>query len=276
MADVLFRAPDGTVPFDFTGRLSFSWPATAQPVQFGDAGIVRGALFPVGYGLSYGRHPDLPRLGEDARLTADQRMEGTLYQGAHVTAPWSIFLVDDLASVRLTTSQQTSPAGFLLVEQSPQGLVAQWSAGHRAFLEVFGRSSDLQMPATEGLALVLDYRVLQAPSEAVRLGMLCTSPYVRHPPEPDAATAEADRRATQCKVAQGAFIDISAALAQARAPGWHQLVLPLKCLTRLGADLTNVDTPLVLGTAGSLELSIKAMRLQRSAAERCDGAERSP
>ena len=36
---------DGSIAFDFTGRLGFSWPLTAMPVTFDAAGQVAGALF---------------------------------------------------------------------------------------------------------------------------------------------------------------------------------------------------------------------------------------
>src|SRR6202012_2025470 len=38
IAAVLFRAADGSIPHDFAGKLSFSWPATAMPVRFDVAG----------------------------------------------------------------------------------------------------------------------------------------------------------------------------------------------------------------------------------------------
>jgi beta-glucosidase len=53
IADVLFRNNKGAVNFDFTGRLSYSWPAGG-----GSAGVAE-PLFPYGYGLSYcNRHCD--------------------------------------------------------------------------------------------------------------------------------------------------------------------------------------------------------------------------
>ena len=52
IADVLFRAADGSVPYDFRGRLSFSWPATpAPPAVDGLPG--EQPLFALGYGLTY-------------------------------------------------------------------------------------------------------------------------------------------------------------------------------------------------------------------------------
>ena len=57
VADVLFRAPDGSVPHEFRGRLPFSWPRS--PGSLGGAsataaeGAPAGPRFPLGYGLNY-------------------------------------------------------------------------------------------------------------------------------------------------------------------------------------------------------------------------------
>ena len=59
IADVLFQTePD----FDFTGRLSFSWPATAQPSRLNSEDTPYEPLFAYGYGLSYAS--DATELGE--------------------------------------------------------------------------------------------------------------------------------------------------------------------------------------------------------------------
>ena len=53
VADVIIGDAEGAPRYDFTGRLSFSWPKTATQaeVNVGDAGY--DPLFPFGYGLSY-------------------------------------------------------------------------------------------------------------------------------------------------------------------------------------------------------------------------------
>jgi beta-glucosidase len=58
IADVLFRAADGSTPYDFRGRLPFAWPRTPSPPAVG------GALFPAGYGLRYRDAGELPALAE--------------------------------------------------------------------------------------------------------------------------------------------------------------------------------------------------------------------
>jgi len=52
VADVLFRAPDGSVRYDFRGRLPFSWPRSAR-VPAVDRRPGEPPLFPYGYGLTY-------------------------------------------------------------------------------------------------------------------------------------------------------------------------------------------------------------------------------
>jgi beta-glucosidase len=63
IAEVLFRRADGSVNYDFRGRLPFSWPATPRPPAVdglpGDA-----PLFAFGYGLSYADDGYLRQLPE--------------------------------------------------------------------------------------------------------------------------------------------------------------------------------------------------------------------
>jgi len=64
VADVLFRAADGSVAYDFTGRLSYSWPRTPTqgPVNRGDTRY--DPLFPFGFGLGVADEGELQRLPE--------------------------------------------------------------------------------------------------------------------------------------------------------------------------------------------------------------------
>jgi len=64
IADVLVRKADGAIDKDFTGKLSFSWPASAcqTSLNVGDAGY--SPLFAHGFGLSYGDKRELGRLDE--------------------------------------------------------------------------------------------------------------------------------------------------------------------------------------------------------------------
>jgi beta-glucosidase len=65
VADVLFKAADGTVPYDFRGRLPFSWPASPRPPSV-DNGPGEVPLFAFGYGLRYEDDGYLQPLSESA------------------------------------------------------------------------------------------------------------------------------------------------------------------------------------------------------------------
>jgi beta-glucosidase len=66
IADVLFRDSEGEVNFDFTGKLSFSWPRDPSETNPNRGDPDYEPLFPYGFGLTYGvvdtLSDDLPEL----------------------------------------------------------------------------------------------------------------------------------------------------------------------------------------------------------------------
>lgn len=54
VADVLFRDEDGRVNFDFTGKLSYSWPKDPSQTNLNRDDPDYEPLFPYGFGLTYG------------------------------------------------------------------------------------------------------------------------------------------------------------------------------------------------------------------------------
>jgi beta-glucosidase len=53
IADVLFKSVDGKIKYDFTGKLSFSWPKKPCQATVNKGDSPYDPLFPVGYGLTY-------------------------------------------------------------------------------------------------------------------------------------------------------------------------------------------------------------------------------
>jgi len=265
IADVLFRAADGGVPNDFSGRLSFSWPRTAMPVSFDAAsGTAGGALFARGYGLSYQHGQHLARLSEQPRVPADRRLRDSLYHAAHVTAPWSIYLADSRAEVRLTTMRQESPQRALVLSQSAAGASASWNGNAPSLLRIAGRQSDFRERAAAGTVIELRFRLDERPSDAVHFGVVCMAPYQRHPASAvtDPAQAlQAAMRSAHCGTEQGAMLDLTATLQSAPLGAWRTLSYSLACFSRQGADLSNVEAPFAIATQGRLALTIGEVRL---------------
>jgi beta-glucosidase len=242
IADVLFRAADGTVPFDFSGRLSFSWPATAMPVAFGPAGTVSGALFATGSGFDYRSPGSLPHLSEGARVPPEWQVpDGSLLHAGRVIAPWSMFVADQGAQVHVTTDRQRSPHEEVSVAHGRAGIEAQWSGSREGTLLISGRAMNLKSLARRGGAVTLRYRIDSAPEQRVTFDMRCVE--------------------ISCGAPDGAALDLTAAFKSAPPHQWRTLDVPLVCLGGGHADLENVEAPFALRTAGRFGLTIADIRL---------------
>jgi beta-glucosidase len=241
IADLLFRS-DGAEHFDFTGRLGFSWPQTAMPVSFDDRGHASGALHPQGWGLDYGSKVDSPPLSENPGL-ASQWMAppGSLFQAGHVVAPWSIFIADDSAEVHLTNQRQENPSGSAVTSSEPDGNKIVWAGGQRGLFTISGRASDMRAEARQGFSLEFRYRVEQAPTGHVQIGLRCAQPL--------------------CGTRSGAMLDVTQALKSASSGSWQTMSVPLSCFTAAGADLSSVVAPFALETSGRFGLTISEIRL---------------
>ena len=245
VADVLFRS-GGAQHYDFTGRLAFSWPQTAMPVAFDAAGTATGAQFPRGWGLDYRSSADPPPLPEEARIPPSWiAPRGSLFHAGHVTAPWSIFVADDLAEVHLTTARQDSPRGAVTASITADGSAAEWSGTESGLFKISGRAADLRAPAGQGAAVTLRYRVDRAPERSVMLGLRCTTPL--------------------CGIPGGAMLDVTRVLANSRPGQWRTLSIPLSCFAATGADLANVEVPLAIETSGRFALTIAEATLAQPA-----------
>lgn len=240
IADVLFRARDGSIPFDFTGRLSFSWPASAMPVVFNDA-HVHGALFAEGYGLDYRSRSTLTTLSETP-LIAPQfaAPRGSLFFAGHPTAPWSMFVADGDAEVHVTTSQQTSPHGAVNVKLAPDGAVATWSGTQAGEVRITGRASGFESVARASGHLDIHYRLDRAPQDRVFVGMRCTE--------------------VRCGTQHGTMFDVTSLLRSARVGEWRTLAIPLSCVNG-GQKLATMDAPLVMRTRGELGVTLGEVRV---------------
>lgn len=245
IADVLMRSPDGTTHYDFSGRLSFSWPNTAMPVVFQSDGTVSGAVFARGSGRDYHDSSRVARLTEEAGVPARHRPpHGTWFGAQHVIAPWSIFVADGGEEVHLTNERQDSPHHALSASLVSGGLRADWSSGASAQLSISGRASDFTGPDRRGGALTLRYRVERPPEGEVKLAMRCT--------------------AALCGSAAGAALDLTSIFRSAPLETWKTLQIPLSCWNTTGADLKDVEAPFVLASAGRFSLTIATIRLAPS------------
>jgi len=91
VADVMFKTADNKTQYDFTGKLSFSWPQhPEQIVNLNDADYQ--PLFKYGYGLSYGDKDELSdNLDETYESDAKQALAVNIHTGS-LQSPWQMKL----------------------------------------------------------------------------------------------------------------------------------------------------------------------------------------
>src|SRR5208283_3036809 len=124
------------------------------------------------YGLRYCDSPAVPRLAEDPEIPADLIGGDSLFRAGLVTRPWSLFIADSVAAVRLTLPRQQSPGGALSVTLNPDGAAAAWTGAGPGTLFINGRAADLRKRAA-GASLSMRFRVDAPPTRAVKLQILC-------------------------------------------------------------------------------------------------------
>jgi beta-glucosidase len=247
LADVLFKPRSGGTAYDFTGRLSFSWPATAMPVTF-EASQVKGAQFARGSGLTLADAQDLGELSEDPQIAPAYGDRDSLFNAGHVTAPWSVYVSDPSAEVRLTTQSQVSPAGAVTAQLAEQRIQVTWSGQGPGIFRIGGRATSLAKAATDNPVLRFHYRVEQSPQKPVMLSIRC---------EP----------AERCGLAPNSGLNLTEALRSAGTGTWKTLTVPLACLKKLGATLSSVTAPMALESAGAFGISFDEIRITRQTGE---------
>ena len=251
VADVLFTDNKGNMQHDFTGRLSYSWPALDDQVVLNKGDKHYAPLFEYGFGLSYGDRSTVSlTLNEVAAnpLVKDYSQPMALFRTV-AQADLAFFLGDKASwAVPVATSVVTTQGSDNLtlrtenmaVQEDARELTWQGNSLARAYLG-WSEPKTLAEYLASHSALTLDIKVSQAPDSSVALGMLCGD---------------------NCR----GSVDIQSTLTGLTRNEWHELSVDLQCLVNAGAELTNITAPFMLESAGAVKLSVANVRLQPEAA----------
>ncbi len=250
VADLLFSKPDGSVAYDFRGKLSFSWPRSPDQTPLNVGTEPYYPLFAYGYGLTYAEPRNIGPLPEAPPVTEIDR--SGIVDAGDAGSTWSYTLAGaDGTAVKVAPAPAAAPGGALrtrLVQGGgqPDALLAAWSGKGTGTLEVAGAPIDLSRKARTNTALVLAIRVEHAPTAQVTLGM--------------------------GGLRNRGRVDISQALRSAYGTGWTKVAVPLSCLVAAGVDMSSVTTPFELATSGRLEIRLGSVKFEPAAAQACPPA----
>lgn len=238
VADVLFRDAQGSVVYDFTGRLSFSWPATPNDVELNVGNVEYNPLFAYGFGLSVNDEQNLATLDE----TVDPNLAGNndsryLFAGDAVQ-PWRLALNDKAGNTQVTGNAQVSASAAISVKaadyQAQEDTIeVTWQDVAR--ISVQGNPVDLTRQTTADMAVQIEYKVVSATSGSSSLFMECSD----------------------CN----GQLDISAGLQAKAGQGWQLSQIKLSCFGLANGNLNNITVPFGLSSEAGTVLHLKEVKL---------------
>ncbi|MFT6541580.1 MAG: beta-glucosidase [Maricaulis maris] len=219
VADLIFRTDDD---YDFTGRLSFSWPslASGEPLNVGDADY--DPLFAYGYGLSYADADPGTPLSEESGLSTDDLAEGgSYYARGQVTDPWALQIANgqdwEAIEDRMASSDRVTLGAMDRVAQEDSLRIIWSSAGN--LVSIRGTDAiDLSRETNGSMELTFRARGVNSQPAQVEIGMACdTGPDCVH------------------------YVPVDI-----RQGPWSEYRISLSCFADAGVDMSRLDTPFLI------------------------------
>ena len=242
IADVLFRKKDGAVNYDFTGKLSYSWPrdATGTPLNVNKEPY--DPLFPFGFGLTYAAPLELAALPEDPGVPAELMTTGSYFDKGLPVQPWSLRVSNGTDTTRISATPAEAVGGRVKVT----AIDDQVQEGARRFVFAGDGKGTVQL-TSEGTV-----DVSRETNGDVML-------LVRLKRE---GAAPADLKiGVGCGAGCSGLVPFAETLNAVPASKWQVVGVSLKCFTKAGADVTKVNEVLALETEGKLDLAFSQVKL---------------
>jgi len=238
VADLLFQADPS---YDFTGTLSFSWPASAVVSEDSET------LFELGYGLTYTSQIQLPTLPEISGLenTAIASTGEFFTKGAAV-APWSLWL-DSGELDKQIASYPTSVGGLIVSKTDYQAqedaLRINWTQTNGDYVRISTASpTSLARESNGAMELSFSAKSFNG-TTTIQVG-------------------QCDENAS-CDATLPIELDSD----------WYEFSVSLSCFDNLGVDMSAISSAFVIKSETMTEIGIANIRLTPDidARSSCDG-----
>lgn len=251
ISEVLFTQANGDVQYDFTGKLSFSWPSTPQQTQVNVHDSDYSPLLPYGYGLSYADNANSTApailsnsLSEDNFSEQVQLSQKPLFERA-VKAPWKMLIGsvegDKVSMEPIASSVQSNDVVTIKTfdkQVQEDARHVSFNGKTLGFVSLQGNfPEDLRAYLASKSVLSMQVKVGSSIKAPVNVGMTC----------------EGDCRAN---------VDISTQLSALSLDTWSELNIDLTCYQAQGIDFGKIISPFILSSSGAVDISFSDITLK--------------
>ena len=239
ISDLLFQRDPS---YDFVGRLSFSWPASALVIENDEP------LFKLGYGLSYDSNENINLLSEKSGLENNNiASTGQFFSKGAAVAPWGLWLISDDLSKQIA-SFPTSFGGLIFskIDHMAQedALRINWTRSDGDYFRISSsNSNDMSRQSNGAMELTFNAKSFDNSDAIVKIG-------------------QCDNR-INCDNT----IDIKI------SGDWREYRISLSCFEKLGVDMTKVTSALLIKGQKGVDIGLSDVRLESDidAKPGCDG-----
>ncbi|NND08477.1 MAG: exo 1,3/1,4-beta-D-glucan glucohydrolase [Saprospiraceae bacterium] len=246
VSDLLFQRKPS---YNFSGRLSFTWPNSAVVVE-STARQGANALYELGYGLTYQTTVTVGQLSEDSGLESlEKASKGEFFNKGIAIAPWTLWFNSGDLSKQIA-SFPTSVGGLIISktdhEAQEDALRMKWTKSDNGQFRVSAASpQDMSRQTNGAMELTFSAKKFSDEEANVQIGMGCI-------------------QESPCDH----MLDIKIS-----SNDWREYRISLRCFGDLGLDMSKVGTAFVVAANEGVDIGISNIRLETDidAKPGCDG-----
>ena len=246
VADVILKTADNKVQYDFSGKLSFSWPNSPTQYLLNKSDKAYSPLLPYGFGLQYGDKNVLAdNLNEVVNRETSVISSKKIYTGA-MHKPWLLWLVsDNETKLEVNANTHTIPGlKYRTIDRLVQedAMKITLDGTHDAGVLIASKSSfreDFRTELEQESALQFMVNMNNKASDAILLKMSCEGE-------------------GQCE----GVLDITEELNRLPLNTWETLSIDLACFSQAGMKMGDLVVPFSLLSKGKVELGLSEVSIE--------------
>ena len=229
VSDMLFKTDPS---FDFTGRLSFTWPASAVVSKNNNQ-----ALFKIGYGLSYTSINQIDFLSENSGLeNSEIASTGEYFNKGDVVAPWDIWLISGKLEKQIASFP--SSVGGLIISKTDHmaqedALRINWTKSDGDYFRISSvKPNDLTRQSNGAMKLAFNAKSFTGSDSTLQIGQ-CDDSF------------NCDKT-LEIKISDE----------------WQEYLIPLSNFEELGIDMSKIISSILIKAEAGIDIGLGNVRLE--------------